>query len=288
MISSPCRVLIVAIGVFLSPAATKSAYAVDTPSPPSLWDHNGSIVYLVADGALREFRYQEPRPAIQEAGARPGSLLFKGRSVNGRYIGTAYIFNRRCGQIAYEVGGPILDNFERVVLQGQAPRVGVDCVSRGYVADTLEFKLVKPAEVSVAANRNSLPPTFLGVWLDAGAENNSCTAAEWEARSGLKRDSTQLIRLTNRSLQGWEFLCEIKSVTPTTSDVSHEAIEVELFCSGEGTTWRSGEIWKMRPGGNRKQMEMTSLKAWDFRDNSGKPVRNTTSNGTTTKLVECN
>jgi hypothetical protein len=117
-------------------------------SARSLWNHNGSIVYLIANGSLREFYYEEPRLGVSEAGARPGSLLFRGRSINGGYVGTAYIFNRRCGQFPYEVSGPILDNYERVVVQGNAPRIGSACRIWGYVNDTLEFTLLNSEATS--------------------------------------------------------------------------------------------------------------------------------------------
>jgi hypothetical protein len=39
-----------------------------------------------------------------DAGARPGSLLFRGEVNNGQYLGTAYIFNLHCGPIPFEVG----------------------------------------------------------------------------------------------------------------------------------------------------------------------------------------
>jgi hypothetical protein len=109
----------------------------------SLWDHNGSTVYLLKDGATREFHYNEPRPGMLQAGARSGSLLFTGRSINGRYVGTAYLFNSECGQIPYQVSGPILDNYERVVMTGQAPRVDANCHIVEYFTDTLEFSYLK-------------------------------------------------------------------------------------------------------------------------------------------------
>jgi predicted aspartyl protease len=137
-----------------TPATAQSSDTM--ASTRSLWNHSGSVISLLANGSLREFYYEEPRPGMLEAGARPGALLFRGRSVDGRYIGTAFIFNRRCGQSSYEVSGPILDNYERVVLQGRAPRVGADCRPRGFINDTLEFTLLK--SVGAASPSTMSPP----------------------------------------------------------------------------------------------------------------------------------
>jgi len=120
-------------------------------SEPSLWDHNGSVVYLIAKGSSREFYYKEPRGGMVEAGARPGSLLFRGETRGGQYFGTAFIFNRRCGQFPYDVKGPILDNYDRVLLKGNAPEVGANCRIEGYVADTLQFTLLKSEEPDTPA-----------------------------------------------------------------------------------------------------------------------------------------
>jgi hypothetical protein len=132
----------------------------------SLWEHNGSTMYLMADGATREFHYDAPRAGMLQAGARPGSLLFTGRSINGRYVGTAYIFNRQCGQLPYQVSGPILDNYERVVLTGQAPRVDVYCNILGSYTDILEFSLLQSGRtvpnVGDSYAYAPLPPTNRG------------------------------------------------------------------------------------------------------------------------------
>jgi predicted aspartyl protease len=114
-----------------------------TSSKPTLWEHNGSTVDLIARGTLREYYYKQPRAGMMEAGARPGSLLFQGRTANGQYFGTAFIFDRQCGKFPYQVSGPILDNYQRVVLSGQAPRVGANCQIEGYWKDTLEFTLLE-------------------------------------------------------------------------------------------------------------------------------------------------
>ena len=114
-----------------------------TEAKTTLWFHNGSIVSLVAKGPLREFYYKEPREEMLAVGARPGSLLFSGRSDGKKYVGTAYIFNSQCGEVPYQVSGPILDNFKRVILHGRAPRLGANCRIKGYIDDSLEFTLLQ-------------------------------------------------------------------------------------------------------------------------------------------------
>jgi hypothetical protein len=108
-------------------------------------------MYLVANGSSREIYYQKPRSGMLEAGARPGSLLFRGEVNNGQYLGTAYIFNPHCGPIPYEVKGPILDDDERIMLTGQAPRVGRNCHTYGSYTSNLEFRRSKPNEAAQSA-----------------------------------------------------------------------------------------------------------------------------------------
>ena len=120
-----------------------------TASPePTIWDHNGSVMYLVANGSSREVYYQKPRPGMLDAGARPGSLLFRGEINNGQYLGTAYIFNLQCGPIPFEVKGPILDDDKRIVLTGPAPRVGRDCRPYGTYTSNLEFRRLESNEAA--------------------------------------------------------------------------------------------------------------------------------------------
>jgi hypothetical protein len=132
------------------PMLLKTIAYAQTPasSPePTIWDHNGSVMSLVANGSSREFYYQKPRPGMFEAGARPGSLLFRGQADNGQYSGTAYMFNPRCGQIPFQVRGAILDNDERLVLTGQAPQVGRNCQTYASYTTNLEFRLLRPVAV---------------------------------------------------------------------------------------------------------------------------------------------
>jgi hypothetical protein len=105
-------------------------------------------MYLVANGSSRELYYQKPRAGMLDAGARPGSLLFRGEVNNGQYLGTAYIFNLHCGPIPFQVKGPVLNDDEQIVLTGQAPRVGQNCRNSGSYTSNLEFKRLKLTEAA--------------------------------------------------------------------------------------------------------------------------------------------
>ena len=132
-----------AIALVASGAVASAQAQTQTASAePTIWDHNGSVVYLVANGQSREF--QKPRAGMLEVGARPGSLLFRGEIDNGQYSGTAYIFSPHCGQIPFQVKGPILDNDERILLTGQAPRLGRNCRANESYTSNLEFRRLKP------------------------------------------------------------------------------------------------------------------------------------------------
>ena len=64
--------LAVAAIALVSTGAVASAQAqTQTASAePAIWDHNGSVVYLVANGQSREFHYQKPRAGMLEVGVR--------------------------------------------------------------------------------------------------------------------------------------------------------------------------------------------------------------------------
>jgi hypothetical protein len=105
-------------------------------------------MYLVANGSLREFYYQKPRPGMLDVGAHPGCLLFRGQINDRQYLGAAYIFNLHCGPIPFEVKGSVLDDNERIVLTGQAPRVGQNCRPYGSYTSNLEFKRLQLTEAA--------------------------------------------------------------------------------------------------------------------------------------------
>ena len=122
---------------------TPPAQPPSAQKPPTLWHHNGSTMYLVATGASREFYYDSPRPGMVDVGARRGTLLFRGEAGANGYDGTAWIFNRQCGQFPYRVSGAILEGGRRVLLTGHAPRVNLACQITGYLVDSLDFALIE-------------------------------------------------------------------------------------------------------------------------------------------------
>jgi hypothetical protein len=153
------RLAVAAIALVTTGALASAQAQTQTASAePTIWDHNGSVMYLVANGQAREFHYQKPRTGMLEVGARPGSLLFRGEIDNGQYSGTAYIFNPHCGQIPFQVKGPILDNDDRIFLTGQAPRLGQNCRAYETSISNLEFTRLKPTDGAQSHEQSTAAP----------------------------------------------------------------------------------------------------------------------------------
>jgi hypothetical protein len=127
-----------AFDALISLGPQTSSASDDLPTMPR-WMHNGSVVKLVAQGAKREFYYETPREGLTKVGVAPGMLLFSGRRSGKSYSGTAYIFNKRCGPVAYQVSGVVSDDDRQVTMEGQAPSMGDNCKIVSTKPDTLIF-----------------------------------------------------------------------------------------------------------------------------------------------------
>ena len=174
---------VAAIALIATGAVASAQAQTQTASPePTIWDHNGSVVYLVANGQSREFHYQKPRAGMLDVGARPGSLLFRGEIDNGQYSGTAYIFSPHCGPIPFQVKGPILDNDERITLTGQTPRLGRNCRAYDSSTSTLEFRRLKPND-GAQSQEQFTAVTAPRVESTAGSELPSAPTAQPPATS---------------------------------------------------------------------------------------------------------
>jgi hypothetical protein len=121
----------------------EQARAMTAPGPvyevSNYWNHNGSVVALSASGANRVFYYERPRALLRRAGARKGTLLFKGERSGNDYIGRAYHFSRYCGPISYPVKGRVSADQMKVVLTGRSPVRGQDCKQTGWQDEELVF-----------------------------------------------------------------------------------------------------------------------------------------------------
>jgi hypothetical protein len=186
---------------------------------PTIWDHNGSVMYLVAKGSAREFYYQKPRAGMLDAGVRPGSLLFRGQVNSGQYLGTAYIFNFHCGPIPFEVKGPVLDD-EHIVLTGQAPRVGRECRATGFHSSSLEFKRLKQNEVAQSQELSSAAQVPLAGELKAEAASRRGAES-----AGVSKDQFSVISETpaatkNASASGADY--KVPGLPTVRSTVTNE------------------------------------------------------------------
>ena len=109
-----------------------------------LWEHNGSLMRLVATGASRKFFYESPRQGLVEVGIQKGSLLFEGTKNGATYAGTAYVYSKRCGRIGFAVSGTVAPDQRSVTVYGQAPLRAENCQPGGYRNETLSFTFLGP------------------------------------------------------------------------------------------------------------------------------------------------
>jgi hypothetical protein len=100
------------------------------------WNHNGSVVMLSSNGALREIRYSTPRPGLP---VLPDTLLFAGVATGNQYQGTAYVFSSVCGAVGYNVAGNVDLSQRAITLRGWAPRLDARCNAVGSSEDVLVF-----------------------------------------------------------------------------------------------------------------------------------------------------
>ena len=108
----------------------------------TIWNHNGSLMRLEANGSERRFVYDLPRRGMLEAGVKSGDIVFDGRREGPTYSGTAYIYTKLCGRVAYPVAGNVSANERTVALEGQVPLHAPNCTVRSYRRDKLQFDLV--------------------------------------------------------------------------------------------------------------------------------------------------
>lgn len=109
-----------------------------------------------------------------------------------------------------------------------------------------------------------LPPQFRGVWTLAGETNAECKKSDWDSDR-----SDGMMSVAPNAVEYWESSCNVQDVKK--SDES--TYEVGLACGGEGTSWRSKEVWYVEKIASRRQLVTVSLDRFDERDDAGKRIR---------------
>ena len=122
-------------------SGTPAIFPSSAKSAPTYWDYNGSILELIADGSSRKFYYYSPRPGLDSAGVKRGTLAFDGKRADNKYTGSAYVFSKSCGALAYPVTGTVSDDQRKVQFSGMVPaRIG-GCDVVTTTVQTFEFDL---------------------------------------------------------------------------------------------------------------------------------------------------
>jgi len=113
-------------------ATAAFATGTGTAAADSCWNHNGSIMRLVAQGNNRWFYYEVPRQVLRNAGVRRGTLLFNGRKNGNSYSGTSRVFSKWCNApLQYYVQGPVSPSQTRVTIRGTRDVYGSGCRNTG-------------------------------------------------------------------------------------------------------------------------------------------------------------
>jgi Putative peptidoglycan binding domain len=149
------------------PAVGGPIIAIPAPSQEgTLWDHNTSVVRLIASGNTRRIVYEQPSPDLKAIDVLRGTILFDGHRMGIEYRGVAYAFAKGCQPVPYKVAGHVISE-EEIVVTGAAPiLVSSTCQPVAYRSDVphaqLRFVLRRPEE-----NKSATPSTVDRLLLDS-------------------------------------------------------------------------------------------------------------------------
>jgi hypothetical protein len=139
------RLTILAAAIMIAIPAPALAWSGDCFT--TYYNHNGSEMRLERCDEVVRILYEDPRPAVREAGVRRGTVLFEGRLRRidrGEFIeGDAKTFRTGCGAAPFYVRGGISRRGQRdpvpFTLRGAAPVRDAQCRKTGSVNIELEF-----------------------------------------------------------------------------------------------------------------------------------------------------
>jgi len=120
------------VGLILGLCVGLFVLTIPAQAGESIWTHNGSTIRWVSAGQERLMYYLAPRPGLLAIGVAPDTLLFHGRRIGYRLVGTVYVFNANCPAMPYYVEGTIYSETD-VTPEGAVPVVDpYTCAVLGY------------------------------------------------------------------------------------------------------------------------------------------------------------
>ena len=253
----------------------------------SLWDHNGSVMRLVAEGDSRTILYEKPKPLLRGAGVERGTLLFEGYRVGNEYVGTARRFSKNCSApLTYAVAGRVFGE-TKIVLQGRRKVYDQWCHPTGrFARDTLMFTYLHGAadtlSMSQSKSRKAVPLDFVGVWTQAATENAQCKAADFDLH-----ENDSLLRVKQDAIEMWESGCEVISASVFPNNAMQSTIQVDFRCGGEGMTWRSNEIWNLQQAQGKETLIIAVVGTSDWRDDLGRRMQSADQGPSVERYLRC-
>ena len=142
----------------------------------------------------------------------------------------------------------------------------------------------------MVSSSSSIPSGFLGIWIDASANNNACIAKEYDTRTAGKYEwdyYTRLVKITERSLEAWELDCNVEAARDELSSQDRTSVELAFACNGGAMSWKVKELWSLQTIDDRKTLTITNLKYSDWRDDSGRRVQQESPSRQTATYLEC-
>ncbi|MBB2720286.1 M23 family metallopeptidase [Rhizobium sophoriradicis] len=135
---------------------------VDRDSFVSLWQHNCSIMGMIANEETgeRRFVYFQPKQSIAGI-VRADPVFFIGKNDAGTISGVAKLYSSRCGTISFPASGSTSQASENpvVVLRGQRPqRDSETCKAISTTEEKLEFTFLERVSPDVVISGPDLEP----------------------------------------------------------------------------------------------------------------------------------
>jgi hypothetical protein len=127
--------------------------------------------------------------------------------------------------------------------------------------------------VPAGAHAANLPAEFSGFWIAAAASGNQCRKDDIKGeKNNIAID--RVMSVAPGTVSYYETNCKLTSVKPlrnlNSSDRTEVNAQVELSCSGEGSTWQASEIWHVETIDKKKIAVVTALKQFNYRDERGR------------------